>query len=372
MRSLWLIAVTTIVAGYTAALAHAQPAPLEALDGLDPVLLVQGKEVAGKPDVTVVRGRFEYAFSSAQTKAAFENAPEQFEIQLNGVCARMGPMAGGNPSDYVVHDGRIYIFGSDDCHKRFVAAPAKFLPPVPAAMPGSARASADGRALVDRAVAAIGGAARLGALTSYVESWSYTQDTVQGEVPVAARALWRFPTGVRMERTVKRPDRTQTTATVMTGDRAWFDGGPNRIYPMRPDARAELERTYGQHLVPLLRSRASPALEAAALGPATIAGLAVERVRLRRGPVDVTLGIDSSSGEVRAIAFIGRNSEGEFGGYEVVVSDYRAVDGLRLPFSERALFNGAPDPSLTRTLDAITLDVALDDALFTHADGPPL
>ena len=370
MRSLWLTTVATIIAGCTVALVHAQPAPEDALDGLDPVLLVQSKEVAGKPDLTVVRGRFAYSFSSAETRAAFERTPEQFEIQLNGVCARMGPMAGGNPLDYVVHDGRIYIFGSDECHKRFVASPTRFLPPVPAAMPAGAKASAEGRALVDRAASAIGGAARLDALTLYVESWTYVQTAAQGEVPVAARLLWRFPSGVRLERTITRADRRVSTATVLTSDRAWFDGGPGRIFPMLPDAVPELERTYGRHLVPLLRSRTAPTFEAAALGPATLAGLAVERVRLRNGPVDVTLGIDRLSGEIRAMSFVGRNGEGEFGEYEVAVSDYRAVAGLRLPFSERALFNGTPDTSVTRTLEAIALDVALDDALFTTAAGP--
>ena len=103
-----------------------------------------------------------------------------------------------------MHDGRIYIFGSDECHKRFAATPTKFLPPTPAAMPAGPKAHADGRALVDRAVAAIGGAARLDALTSYVESWSCMQQTMQGDVPVDARALWRFPGGVRMERTMTR------------------------------------------------------------------------------------------------------------------------------------------------------------------------
>jgi YHS domain-containing protein len=117
--------VTAIVAGFTAAVVHAQQAPQEALDGLDPVLLIQGKEVAGKPGLTVVRGRFEYAFSSAETRATFESAPDRFEIQMNGVCARMGPSAGGNPSDFFVYDGRIYIFGSDECHKRFVATPTR-------------------------------------------------------------------------------------------------------------------------------------------------------------------------------------------------------------------------------------------------------
>ena len=368
MRSRWTMTLAALVLGI-AAMVYGQSAPLDALDGLDPVLLVQGREVAGKTDLKVVRGRFEYSFSSSETKAEFEKAPARYEIQLNGVCARMGPTAGGNPADYAVHDGRIYIFGSDECHKRFVATPAKFLPPTPAAMPAARKAHDDGRALVDRAVAAIGGAARLDALTSYVEAWSFIQPGMQGDVPVDARALWRFPGGVRMERTMKRGDRLQTSARVLSADAAWFDGGPGRVFPMRPDAVAELEQTFGHYLVPLLRSRTSPDFETAALGPAAMAGVTVERVRVRRGPVDVTLGVDGTSGEVRAISFVGRNGEGEFGNYEIALSDYRAVGGLRVPHSERAAFDGVADPALTRTLQTITLDAPLDAALFSRGGG---
>ena len=144
-------------------LAYAQVRqPVEALDGVDPVLLVQGKEVSGKPDLKAVRGRFEYLFASAETKATFEKEPAKYEIQLNGLCARMGRATGGRPSDFMVHDGRTYIFGSDDCHKKFAADPAKYLPPAPAPLPGSSRAAARGRALLERTVKAIGGAARVG------------------------------------------------------------------------------------------------------------------------------------------------------------------------------------------------------------------
>ena len=77
-------------------------APREALDGIDPVLLIQGHEVAGKPELKVIRGRFEYLFATADTKAIFEREPEKYEIQLGGLCARMGGAAatsrnGGDP-----------------------------------------------------------------------------------------------------------------------------------------------------------------------------------------------------------------------------------------------------------------------------------
>jgi YHS domain-containing protein len=346
------------------------PPVREALDGADPViLLTEGKEVFGKQDLRVVRGRFAYLFSTAESKAAFEKAPEKFEIQLNGACARMGAVAGGNPSDFLVHDGKIYIFGSDDCHKKFAAAPAKFLPRVPAPMPDGAGAREAGRALIGRAVASIGGGTRLDGLTSYVESWSQVQKRPSGDVTVAVRTTWRFPAGVRMERSMTMPDRKVTNATVFTPEGAWFDGGPGRVYPMSADAIPTLQQDYGRQLIPLLRARTDPAFEAAAIGTRTIDGITVEQVRVRRGPVDVTLGLDAASGDVRTLTFVGRNSQSEFGEYTLLLSDYRTVDGLRLPFTERALYNGTPDDFLSRQLEAIAANVPIDASLFAPSTG---
>ncbi len=112
-------------------IAQSMPEPADALDGLDPVMLIAGKEVPGKSALSVKRGGFTYLFSTAETKATFEGDPGKYEIQLGGLCARMGKTAGGNPADFLVHDGKIYVFGSDACHKKFAAAPAKFLAPAP-------------------------------------------------------------------------------------------------------------------------------------------------------------------------------------------------------------------------------------------------
>src|SRR5690349_5023637 len=81
-----------------------------ALDGVDPVLLVQGKEVLGNTKISVIRKGFEYLFSTEENKAIFEKSPEKYEIQLEGSCARMGPQVGGNPETYSVYQGHIYIF----------------------------------------------------------------------------------------------------------------------------------------------------------------------------------------------------------------------------------------------------------------------
>src|ERR1051326_4206064 len=103
------------------------------LEGLDPVLLAQGKEVQGDMKFTLTRGQFQYIFASAENKATFEKDPTRYEIQLDGHCARMGSPTTGNPDLYAVHNGRIYIFGSEECQTAFKAAPEKYLevPPPP-------------------------------------------------------------------------------------------------------------------------------------------------------------------------------------------------------------------------------------------------
>jgi YHS domain-containing protein len=365
-----IVLVMLAIAG--SARAQSTTPPKEALDGVDPVvLLTQGKEVSGRPDLKVTRDKFTYLFATPVTKATFEQAPEKYEIQLSGACARMGSGVTGNPSDYAVVDGRIYIFGSDDCHKKFVAAPAKFLPKPAPPMPAAAAALSQGRALVERAVTAIGGAAKLDAVTTYVETSSQVQKRPTGDAAIALRTMWRFPGGIRAERTMTLADRTQTSANLVTPAGGWFIG-QGHAYPQNAEGRAASAAIYNRQLVPLLRARREADFTAAALGPATEDGIAVERVRVIHASVDVTLAIEKASGVIHSVAFTGRGPDAEIGDYVIALGDYRDVAGLRLPFSERALFNGAPEPSLTRTIDAIRINTPLDPSLFEPGTGGAL
>ena len=55
--------------------------------------------MSGKPDLKIARDKFAYLFATPETKAAFEKAPEKYEIELSGACARMGGGVTGNPAD---------------------------------------------------------------------------------------------------------------------------------------------------------------------------------------------------------------------------------------------------------------------------------
>ena len=340
-----------------------QAAPREALDGVDPVLLVQGKEVAGKKELTVVRNGFEYLFSSSSTKATFEQNPAQYKIQMNGLCARMGKATGANPSDYLVHDGKVYVFGSDECHRRFQENPAKYLASPPPPLDTSAKAAREAQTLIARALTAVGGAAKIDAINTYVETASQVQQRAGSQVPLTTKTMWRFPAEVRMERTMTLPDRAMSSATLMTPAGMWFLS-QDHAYPAMKAGRPSMQLDYGRQIVPLLHARTAPGFKAAGMARRTVQGAAVDLVRIVNGAVDVIVGLDPASGRIQSISFADRNSEGEVGEYVIVYSDYRLVAGLTLPFAERAFFKGTPDESLSRRLQDVAVNVPLDSALF--------
>ena len=326
--------------------------PIDALDGIDTVVLLkEGKEVFGKQAFRSDHGRFTYLFSSAETKAEFDKAPEKYAIQMGGLCARMGRTVTGNPSDYLVHDGKIYIFGSDACHKAF-ACRAREIP----AEAGRADASRYG------CVHAWPGSARQGCPAARREArrdGELCRDDVR-DAEAADRATSRSRPARRgaspmvhgANGSMPRPDGEKVSyGTLLTAGGAWQIGGP-QLSPVIPEAVPSVQLDLGRQVLPLLRSRREAGTQVAALGAATIDGVAVERVRVKRGGLDVTLNLDPLPVACTRHRSSTEGRDGQFGEYTLVYSDFRAVDGVTVPFEEKALFNGTVEPALSRKLDS--------------------
>ena len=345
--------------------AQAQPAPpADALDGVDTVvLLTQGKEVFGKEQFKTVHGRFAYLFASAETKAQFDKAPEKYAIQMGGLCARMGKTVTGNAGDYVVHEGKIYIFGSDACHKAFVSAPAKYIPKPAAPMPTDAEAVRRGRALLDKAAAALGG--NVATVASYVETSPQVQRRPTGDVTIVSKMMWRFPGGARSERRIPMANgEVMTYGSLLTSAGAWAIGG-SELRPEVPAGLPSVQLDLGRQIVPLLRARNEKDVAVAALGPGSVRDAQVERVRVRRGGLDVVVNLNPTNGRVHSTSFIDRGPGGEIGEFTVIFDDFRTVEGFSLPFKESIYFNASAEPVQTRVLDSIQINAPLDAALFS-------
>ncbi len=90
------------------------------------MLLVAGEEKPGQPAIYSDFGRFRYLFASVEDKRRFDAAPAKFAVQLEGNCAMSDSMP-GDPAKFAVHEGRIYLAGTDMCLDAMKAEPAAYL-----------------------------------------------------------------------------------------------------------------------------------------------------------------------------------------------------------------------------------------------------
>ncbi len=117
----------SLLLALTAILPAAELKPV-VLTGLDPVALIAGAQKPGRADIFSEFGRFRYLFGTTENKQRFDATPASFAVQLEGGCA-MGPEMPGNPALFVVHEGRIFLAGTESCLAEAKADPAQFLKP---------------------------------------------------------------------------------------------------------------------------------------------------------------------------------------------------------------------------------------------------
>ncbi|HEX4947839.1 MAG TPA: hypothetical protein VFZ34_14300 [Blastocatellia bacterium] len=366
LRKIYLILCLWLVS--LSALAQTPPPVVEVLDGLDPVMLSQGKETQGELQIAVTRGRFKYLFVNAENKAVFEKDPARYEIQLGGHCARMGAPVTGNPNLFTVHQGRAYIFGSEDCKKQFEAAPGKYLEPERAkpvaATPDSLQ---KGQALIAKTVAAMGGAEKIDGLMSYHEKSTSWQRRQQGEVEVKHNLLLAYPDRLRHERVMpdyRDPSVQMKQALIVTAGEAFGIGGPRGTFPIREGDKAAEASEVQRKPLSLLRARREAGFQAIAMGTAMIGTTTVEQVALTGIGGEVVIGIEPTTGRLFSLTQQRRGPDGSFGKFVQTFDDYRAVDGLLLPFKITATFDGQPWKEQSAQIEEIVINGKVEPALF--------
>ena len=169
-RVLFILLSAFLLVGQTAKAQSQSSEATPVLEGLDPVMLVRGKEVQGELNITVTRGEFQYLFANQRIKPSLKKTLRVTRYSSAALARVWARPSRGNPDLFAVHKERIYIFGSADCKKLFQAAPEKYTLPVESAGPAATPdAIKKGKALIEKAVSAIGGAARLDTLVNYQE-----------------------------------------------------------------------------------------------------------------------------------------------------------------------------------------------------------
>lgn len=357
--------ITAAFAAFLAASALA--APPERTLPVDPVELIAGREVPGKPELTIERDGFAYQFATPESKAAFEKEPAKYEVADGGACGRMGPLSGlGDARRYAVYEGRIFLFASDGCRAGFLKEPAKYIETDDEKVFGSNEQVERGRALLDKAVAWAGGAQRLKGLATLRTTAARKEKHGETEYTITNEAALAFP-----DRAYQREswnDSWFSTTSGPEGAAMASARGEKRIAESR--ARA-FRRSLARWPIVILKAHVDgapgadcPGLIVIADGEGKVGETPVAFVKVWLNGAASRLAIETASGRLCQLTYRGRDGTMSVGDSVRRFATFLTVDGVTLPTAYTVSFNGKDLPSAAAKVDGFEINPVLAEGRF--------
>jgi YHS domain-containing protein len=319
---------------------------------VDAVELIGGREVNGLQQYSVRHAGYIYLFVNAANRETFADDPGRYEIQLGGACARMGPLSGRGRTDlFTVLDGKIYIFASESCRTTFLAGPERVLdsPDSPPVVTSEAREK--GKALLAKALLALGGETAVDGVISYQEVVEKESEYQGRNVRVGKSFTLLFPEAVRVD---DRWDIHQWTM-LHSPDASFFLSSDGRR-EMVESQRAAMVKEMTHNVVYLLRQRNRPDFVCAAAGEGMAGAKSVELLLVHVNGLSQILGISPRSGRILSQKYRERGPAMFLGEAEFHFSDFIRVGELILPSTVSALFDGKIVPEWSKTFNTIDLN----------------
>lgn len=353
----------SLAATLLAALASlTQAAPPERTLPIDPVELLAGREVPGKPDLALDHEGNTYLFSTPETKAAFENDPAKYEAYDGGACGRMGPLAGlGDARRYAVHDSRLFFFASDACRTTFLKEPAKYIERDDDKIFGSNEQVEQGRAALDRMLAWAGGAERLRALKAFRATAARKEKQGDTEYAVTNELAIAFP-----DRYYQKEAWNESWFSTTSGPKGGAMATSRGTEPLAASRERAFRRAMARWPIVILKAHADhapkadcPGLIVLADGEGALDDTPVEYVEVWLNGAASRLTIEKQTGKLRQLAFRGRDATMSVGSSLRTYRTYATVDGITLPTSYTVWFDGFDARKSSATIDAFQINPEL-------------
>jgi outer membrane lipoprotein-sorting protein len=211
--------------------------------------------------------------------------------------------------------------------------------------------------LVARNIQAKGGAEKMKAVTTVRQTGHLSMQGMEGSMMVYSKR----PNLLRQEITLG----SMTVVNAFDGENAWMVnplvGSSDPV--VMGGTEADMIRDQSSFDGPLSDYKAKGStLEL--VGEETLDGRKVEHLKLTgRNQLVQHIYLDAQTSlEVRMVLEVRMASGAETGSFTQDLSDYRVVDGIKVPFVIKTSANGVPMGQIT--VDSIEFNVAIDDALF--------
>ncbi len=226
----------------------------------------------------------------------------------------------------------------------------------------TAAGAAEGKRLVGRMLAALGGAEKVDAVRNIHLQATMEATSPQGVMQVQSVGYVKLPNQLRYELTLP----FGTIVQVLSGDGSGFLANPQGTQAMPASQVAQLEAAFLRLPVALMQRRDDPGFEAVALEDGELDGKPIQRLHVSLDGHQQTLGIDAETGYVLSIEYRGTGFTGAPGDLRQVFSDYREVQGVMMPFASTTTFDGQPMFDGVNTSVEINGDI--DDSLFVKPE----
>ena len=198
-----------------------------------------------------------------------------------------------------------------------LAAPPAGPPPTTAPVPAANRAP--GMDLLERVVAAMGGAKAVDGVAQTLVLRGESTRELPGKSIASSRTTWyRFPGYSRTE--VSLPSGL-TSSTTFTPADAWIES-PLGVLRLGDTERRSLEGNSFQNPLAVLKSRKEPGFTVELVGAGTVRGRSTRYLRLCHGDGDVTWAVDDADGRLSSARFPARSPGAKEGEIAILYSDY--------------------------------------------------
>ncbi len=271
--------------------------------------------------------------------------PDQFAILV------VGPTEG--------RDKPLSTFGAVKTLDITIPEPPSAAPAAPsaAAAPGADDA---GRALVGKAVEAMGGASVIDGVKTYREETTVVATTPQGEIELQSTMLVAPPDRLRQD--LVTPMGTMSMA--IAGTSGTMQGGPQGSTPIPDAQRTQMLKQVQRSPIFLLQRRAQPGFKATVAGEGKVGETVVTLVRVEVDGDAMTLGIDPTTGQLRSLLARGTGPTGAPADVLTEYEDYRAEGGITVAHARRSIVGGTTAQKIT------VRSLQVNPALPADAFGP--